>query len=188
MNNDTIIKVTNRSSGTLGYELPELNVKRIYQYRETKEIPFQEIKALYNSEGGEIMVKNYLAIKDKDAVAALDFEVEPEYFYTEEDVIKVMETGSLDEFLDMLDFAPDGVIDMVKSLAVSRELNDMNKRTAILNKTGLNVNRAVEVKNTKFDDGSDDNTGKQEKIARRVNAAKPAEKEIMPIRRVTTSK
>lgn len=183
MTNDTIIKVTNRSSGVLGYSLPELHIDRTFQYRETKEITFQELNALYNIRGGKKIVTDYLAVKSEEAVKALDMEVEPEYFYTEEDIIKVMEKGSLDEFLDMLDFAPEGVIDMVKSLAVSRELNDMNKRTAIFNKTGLNVTSAIEKKNMKFDDGTEDNSDKKEKVTRRVaTAEKP---EIMPIRRVS---
>lgn len=187
MNNDTIIKVTNRSSGMLCYDLPELRISRTFQYRETKEITFQELNALYNILGGDVIVKDYLAVKSEEAVKALDFEVEPEYFYTEEDIIKVMETGSLDEFLDMLDFAPDGVIDMVKDLAVSRELNDMNKRTAISNKTGFNVTKAIEVKNMAFDGGEAD-TGKEEKKARRVvTAASKPENKTVTVRRVTTS-
>jgi len=39
-----------------------------------------------------------------------------------------MKTGSLDEFLDCLDFAPEGVTDLIKTLAVELPLNDVAKR------------------------------------------------------------
>jgi len=39
-----------------------------------------------------------------------------------------MTTGSLDEFLDCLDFAPSVIIDMIKVLAVDLPLNDVSKR------------------------------------------------------------
>ena len=53
--------------------------------------------------------------------------------------------GSMDEFLDCLDFAPDGVIDLVKNLAVTLKLNDYAKREAILEKTGFDVTKAIEI-------------------------------------------
>jgi len=39
-----------------------------------------------------------------------------------------MTTGSLDEFLDCLDFAPEGVKDLIKTLSVELPLNDVSKR------------------------------------------------------------
>ena len=69
--------------------------------------------------------------------------IEPEYNMSVEDVKKLMLEGSLDAFLDCLDFAPSGVIDLVKDVAVEIELNDVKKRDAILNKTGFNVTNAI---------------------------------------------
>ena len=47
------------------------------------------------------------------------------------------------------------MIDIIKNKAVELELNDYSKRNAIYEKTGFNVSNAIEIKNTKFDDGSD---------------------------------
>ena len=55
-----------------------------------------------------------------------------------------------DDFLDCLDFAPVGVIDLIKQLAVSLPLNDMEKREAIKNKFGFDVTKAIE--NSKIDE------------------------------------
>jgi len=56
-----------------------------------------------------------------------------------------MEHGSLDEFLDCLDFAPEGVKDLIKNLAVELPLNDVAKREAIFNKLGFNVDNAIRI-------------------------------------------
>jgi len=62
-----------------------------------------------------------------------------------------MQTGSLDEFLDCLDFAPDVVKDMIKDISVTLPLNDVAKRDAIKEKLNFDVARAIEIKNTKTD-------------------------------------
>lgn len=68
---------------------------------------------------------------------------EQEYFYTKDDIVRLMTTGSLDEFLDCLDFAPDGVLESIKTLSVELPLNDVAKRKAILEKLNFNVDNAV---------------------------------------------
>jgi hypothetical protein len=54
-----------------------------------------------------------------------------------------MEEGTLDEFLDCLDFAPIGVIDLIKRYAVALPLSDYNKRKAIKDKLGYDVDAAI---------------------------------------------
>lgn len=78
---------------------------------------------------------------------------EPEYYYSEEDVKRLMTSGTLDEFLDCLDFAPSVILDMIKTLAVELPLNDVAKRDAIKEKLNFDVAKAIEFKTTKFDGG-----------------------------------
>ena len=147
-----MIKVINKFNGTVGYTIPELNVHRNFYPREKKEISLDELEKLSFIPGGEVILKEYLEIVDEDAIMALFNEKpEPEYHYSEEDVKKLLTTGTLDQFLDCLDFAPDVIKDMIKSLAVEMPLNDMNKRQAILDKFGFDVTKAIEIKNTKYD-------------------------------------
>jgi len=68
---------------------------------------------------------------------------EQEYFYTKEDIEQLMKEGSLEEFLDCLDFAPEGVLEAIKTLSVELPLNDVAKRKAILEKMNFNVDNAV---------------------------------------------
>lgn len=102
--------------------------------------------------GGDVILKNYLEIVDEDVAETLFNEKpEPEYHYSKEDVKKLLTTGTLDQFLDCLDFAPDAIKDMIKDLAVELQLNDMAKRQAIQDKLGFDVTKAIEIKNTKYD-------------------------------------
>lgn len=147
MEDNKKIKVVNRSgNGTVGYTIPELGITRVFQDGEEKTLNYEEIRKLSYLPGGETIIKEYLIIDDKESLEDLNFQPEPEYFYTKEDIIRLMSTGSLDEFLDCLDFAPEGVIETIKELAVNMPLNDVAKRKAILDKTGFNVDNAVEIK------------------------------------------
>jgi len=146
LENNTIIKVKNRDNGTVGYVIPDLgNLHRSFQPHEEKDISYEELKKLSYLPGGNVILKDYLIIENEDAVAELLGEVEPEYNYTEEDIKNILERGSVDQLLDALDFAPSGVIDLIKDMAVKIELNDVRKREAILQKTGFNVTSAIEI-------------------------------------------
>lgn len=147
-----MIKVINKFNGTVGYDVPEMGVHRNFYPKESKEISFEELERLSFVPGGDVILRNYLEIVDEDAIMALFNEKpEPEYHYSENDVKQLLTTGTLDQFLDCLDFAPDVIKDMIKDLAVELPLNDMAKRQAIQDKLGFDVTRAIEIKNTKYD-------------------------------------
>lgn len=147
-----MVKVINKFSGTVGYDVPEMGVHRNFYPKESKEISFEELERLSFIPGGDVILRNYLEIVDEDVIMALFNEKpEPEYHYSENDVKQLLTTGSLDQFLDCLDFAPDVIKDMIKDLAVELPLNDMAKRQAIQDKLGFDVTKAIEIKNTKYD-------------------------------------
>lgn len=152
MDKNALIKVINRYSGVVGYDVPDLQVHRNFFPGETKDISYEELEKLSFVPGGEVILREYLEITDKEvANNLLHKSPEPEYYYSEEDVKKIMQQGTLDQFLDCLDFAPDVIKDMIKDLAVELPLNDMNKRQAIKDKLGFDVTKAIEIKNTKYD-------------------------------------
>ena len=142
MEDNTRIKVQNRDFGSVGYTIPDLNnLHRTFQPGEEKIITFDELFKLSQVPGGLYIISNYLIIHDEEAVKELLGATEPEYFYTEKDIINLMQRGSLDEFEDCLNFAPSGVIDLVKQLP----LNDVAKRDLIQRKLGFNVASAIEL-------------------------------------------
>ena len=148
MDKSTVVKVLNRDNGAVTYAIPEMNgLRRVFYAGETKEITLEELEKLSYIPGGMSLLKDSLVIVDNPKIIEhILGHVEPEYSYTKDDVINLLKNGSLDELLDCLDFAPDGVIDLIKNLAVEMPLNDVSKREAILNKTGFNVDNAIRIK------------------------------------------
>ena len=132
MEANKIVNVTNRSNGMVVYSIPEKNLTRTFGLRETKKIPYEEIEQAMSIPGGRELFMRYLLISDPEVVAAaLNVQVEPEYYMTEDEIKVWMHSSSLDAFKDALDFAPDGVKDLIKKYAVELPLNDMNKRKAL---------------------------------------------------------
>ena len=164
---NTLVKVINRFSGTVGYEVSDLGVYRNFYPGESKEITFEELEKLSFIPGGMTILKEYLEIADKNIAAKIfNLNPEPEYFYSKEDIERVMKNGTLDQFLDCLDFAPTSVHELIKDMAVSLPLNDVSKRKAIKDKFGFDVDRAIEIKNTKYD-GADDIAQTENQVATR---------------------
>ena len=153
MEKNTMYNVRNRSAGMVGYAIPENNIIREFAPGETKKISFEELEKLTYQPGGRILMEQYLQIQSDIVTENLNIHTEPEYKMSDEEIKELMLNGSLDAFLDCLDFAPDGVIDLIKKLAVSIPLNDMEKREAIKNKFGFDVTKAIE--NSKVDDEDD---------------------------------
>ena len=144
--NSTIINVTNRSRGSVGYVIPDMgNLQRKFAYGETKQITAEEVRKLDWTPGGHILLRDYLIIDNKELVAELLHEVEPEYNYTEDKIKDILLNGSMDEFMDCLDFAPEGVVSLMKDLAVKLEIPDVRKRQAISERTNSSVDNAIKI-------------------------------------------
>lgn len=143
MDSNKMYTVKNRSASMVVYKIPEDGIRREFAPGESKNISFAELEKLSFIAGGRELMANFLQIQSQEATADLGIHTEPEYNMSEQDVIKLMQSGSLDEFLDCLDFAPTGIIDMIKQFAVSLPLNDLEKRRALKDKTGFDVNSAL---------------------------------------------
>lgn len=135
--------VTNRSASTVVYSIPEDGIRRSFQPGEVKRIKHSELQKLSYQEGGVALIENYLLIQSDEAIKDLGVHTEPEYFMSQNEVIELMKNGSLDAWLDCLDFAPDGVIEMIKEYSVKLPLNDYNKRKSLKEKTGFDVDAAL---------------------------------------------
>ncbi len=174
------INVKNRSAGSVVYRVPDLKVRRDFNPGEVKTVDIDELRQLSYTRGGAILLSEYLQILDKPSRDEVAGPVEPEYNYSEEDVKKLILTGSLDSFLDALDFAPAGVLDMIKDFSVSLPMADMNKMQAMQEKLGFNVRLAIE--NNKTDEPV------EEAPKRKRRVAVPAEGEEAPKKKRRTTK
>lgn len=171
------VEVTNRNNGTTGYLLSS-GIYRDFNVAETKKIDIEELRELKSVPGGEYMLQNYFVIKDKSALEYLDINPEPEYFYTEDEITRLLESGSLDQLEDCLNFAPQGVIDLVKSIAVKLEIPDTRKRKLIEDKTGFSVNNAIMINHALEEDEE-----KKEEVTAPTRKAAPVEVKDKPVRK-----
>ena len=141
-----ICLVTNRSASRVCYSVPELGIKlRDFQPNETKRIAYDELEALTYVPGGLSLMQDFLQIKEEKARDELVGAVEPEYNMTAEQVKELILTpNNYDAWLDCLDFAPEGVIDMIKTLAVQLPLTDTVKMEQFKKKTGIDIARQIQ--------------------------------------------
>ena len=176
--NNMTVKVTNRDNGSFCFLVPDLGVHRTFQQKESKEISAEELRKLSYLPGGDVSIKDYLIIHNEELLKELLGEVEPEYYYSEDEVKTLLLSGSLEQLQDCLDFAPNGVIDLIKSLAVSLKIDNVSKRKAIQEKTGFNVTRAIEIN----EETEEEETSKENNQGRRA-APISTKKEEAPQRR-----
>ena len=151
--------VKNRSASMVVYKIPEDGIRREFAPGESKRLRFSELEKLSYQSGGRALMANFLQISDEAVTENLNIHTEPEYYMSEEQIIELIKNGSLDAFMDCLDFAPVGIIDLIKQYAVSLPMNDIEKREALKNKTGFDVTTAIKhIEAEKAEDaGTDEN-------------------------------
>lgn len=109
-------------------------------------VPAKELRQLYFSRGGRVLLQNYLRVKNRSLAKELgvsDDSWENEYQWEISDIDKLLTSGSLDELLDALDFAPEGIIEGIVDRAVALKIADNNKREAIYKATGRNISKMI---------------------------------------------
>ena len=174
--NKRILLVTNRSAGMVVYTIPEEGIRREFTPGETKKIPFEALEKLAYLSGGRTLMENFLKIVDTQTTEELGIHTEPEYYLDDAGVIKLLTEGTLDEFLDCLDFAPDGVIELTKIISTKLPLNDVKKREAIKKKTGYDLDNAL--KHLAESKENDDEKEEPEVKGRRVKIEEPTGRRV----------
>lgn len=184
MAEEKLCKVKSRNGGNVFYQIPEDRILRQFTNEEVKLISLDELQKLQFLDGGEYIIKNCLIVEE-EALKELNIEVEPEYFYTKKEVLNILENGTLDQLEDTLNFAPSGVIDIIKQQGVAIELPDTRKRKLIFEKTGFNIDGALAVNEAL----KDDDAPTEETSAPTRKAAKPVtENSSGPVRKAAAPK
>lgn len=146
MESNTIVKVRNRSNSVVVYSVDDLRVRREFMPGETKMLPLEEMYLLSQKAGGAKIIADYLFIENPAAVEEIAIPVEPEYYLDDKGVIDLLVNGSVEALLDCLDYAPEGVLDLVQKHALDLPLTDTRKIKAIKDKTGFDVALALKHK------------------------------------------
>ena len=189
MDQERLFSVKNRSAARVHYELPEIGVRaRVFEPGEVKRhIRYAELEALTYIPGGLQLIKDYLQIEDEEARQELIGDVEPEYNMNEEQVKNLILTGTMDEWLDALDFAPEGVIELIKEYSVSLPLTDTRKMQAFSEKKGINLQNMIQLRQEELREEREQvvqNTSQE----RRTSAQEKPASEAAPQRRTSGGK
>lgn len=147
--NDTdLVQVQNLVENTVCFQDNDSGLMRriSFQPYEIKSLPAGMLRRLNFSRGGSVLLQHYLSVKNKEL--AKEFGVsedvfDHEYNWTRDDIQEVLVNGSLEQLQDALDFAPDGIIDTIIETAIAIKVNNMDKRQAIFDKTGRNIDQAI---------------------------------------------
>lgn len=179
--------VTNKNAGRTVYLIRDEGIRRTFYPGETKrDIPVSELEKLVQQPGGLSLLYNRLFINDPEVVAHLiNGDPVPEYWLTEDKIPSWMQSCSLEEFQDALDFAPEGTKDLIKQYAVSLPLNDYSKRQAIKDQLGYDVTAMINNKGEENEAKSaevSNKTGERRTISSiTISQEKPAEEEKIVI-------
>ena len=177
----TMYRVKNRGASTVVYKIPEDGIRREFKPGQTLQISSEELEKLTYQPGGTLILSQFLQILDLEGIQKANIKTEPEYHMSEADVSKLITSGSLDAFLDCLDFAPIGVIDLIKKLSISIPMVDIQKRKALKEKTGFDVEAALKHQE---EDKEDD----QKTILKQNNGERRVQPEAAPAGRRTAPK
>lgn len=144
---DDLVQVQNLVDHTVVFKDEDTHRRIVFNAHEPKKLNAGVLRRLYYSHGGEVLLRNYLSVKNADL--AKEFGVSEdtiEYNWTQEDVDKVLTTGSLDELKDALDFGPDGIKDLIIDRAIALKIDNVSKRQAIKEKTGSDITTMIDLK------------------------------------------
>ena len=167
---DDVIEITNLLDCTCGYIVDLTGVHRILPPHASFKVKASELRELFYQRGGQELLHDYIRVGNKALAQEFGVDVDntPEYNWGRKDVIDALNNPNIDILLDALDFAPDGIKQLIADVAVETEVADVNKRKAISDKLGIDVDAMITNKNLAAQEAKE----KEEKPTRRRAAAK----------------
>lgn len=153
MDGNRKVPVRSRTEGSVCYKLDSLRVARSWpKTGSVLQISIDELKELMVYPGGEYILRNLVIIEDEAArIEILGAEVQPEYNYTEDEIKYLLYEAEDNALLDCLDYAPIGVLELIKEFSLEKMPNTTAKIKAINQKLNINLNKIIEM--MRDDDG-----------------------------------
>lgn len=155
-----IVRVKNLTDSPVVYLIPEDHLRRVYREYEEKQISVGELRKVFYQPGGPVLLRDFLQIKDREV--AIELGVDPEIFeheysWDKDKVDSVLLNENIDILHDALDFAPEGIIDLIVDRAIELQIPDINKRDLISKYTGKDITRMITIKNQVEAETNNDN-------------------------------
>lgn len=177
ISDDTLVPIRSIVNCQTGYILPSSGRSRRLMPDVTMRVTAGELRELFFSPGGSILLQNYINVGNKSLAAEFGVPYDAiEYDWTEADVKKCLLKDDIDVLLDALDFAPQGIIETLKDAAIKLEINDRAKIKAISDKTGVDIDAAI--KNNHAYDNGDTNVADKPRQRRVRQDAEPRKRRV----------
>ena len=147
VSDNTVVEVRNLVDHKVVYKIPEENIRREFFAFEVKKVKASELRKLNYQYGGRVLLHEYLNVGNPELAKEFGIDCDDmiEYNWSEADVDRVLTTGSLDELMDALDFAPQGIVELIKDRAIELRIPDISKRKAIVDATGCDINNTIDM-------------------------------------------
>lgn len=148
MTEQKLIQVRNLVDHNVVIPDPEAHRRYSFQPYEVKKIDEETLRRLSYRYGVLYMFKNCLCVEDDELArefGVAEDSLEHEYKWTQTDIDNCLLNGTVEELLDALDFAPEGIVDTLVQRAIDLKINDVSKRKAILDKTGKNIDSMIQL-------------------------------------------
>lgn len=141
MDKNRKVVVKNRTKGMVGYKIDTLRVYRHWDKTgDILYISIDELIELSTLPGGLKLLEKYLLIEDEEAVSIVfGREMEPEYNYTEKEIDFLLYKAEDNQLFDCLDYAPEGVLRIIRSKSVDKIPNTTAKVEAINKRLNINL-------------------------------------------------
>ena len=139
-----MVEVRNLVDHMVVYKLDELNRRVVFNPFETKKVSAGELRRLNYQHGGQVLLHNYLSVQNKEL--RKEFGIDPtmvEYDWMLKDIDAALTSRPMDELLDALEFGPEGIKNMLVDRAVQLKIPDTNRRKAIQDIMGVDVNSMI---------------------------------------------
>ena len=177
ISDDTLVPIRSIVNCQTGYILPSSGRSRRLMPDVTMRVTAGELRELFFSPGGSILLQNYINVGNKSLAAEFGVRFDAiDYDWTEADVKQCLTVDEIDDLLVALDFAPQGIIETLKDDAIKLEINDRAKIKAIADKTGVDIDAAI--KNNHAYDNSDTNVADKPRQRRVQKDAEPRKRRV----------
>lgn len=144
----TTVKVKNLVDYGVGYRIDEDNVRRQFAPFEIKTLKAGELRKLNYSRGGHILLTHYLSVMNRDLAHEFgidDDSYDNEYNWDVAKVDKVLLSQPIEVLQDALDFAPRGILELIKDRAIALKIDSMDKRHAISKALDIDLNGMINI-------------------------------------------
>lgn len=149
LSDNALVPVRNMVNHKVVYKIPDQNRRIEFEPFQERKITAGELRALHYTSGGETLLHEFLCIKND--ILREEFNIpkdQIEYDWELKDIQHILLDESNDTLIaslqDALDFAPEGIRDMIIDYAVIWKIPDTNRRKIITQMTGIDINKQIE--------------------------------------------